>query len=314
MRKIVASLLLTLALAACGGGGSSADQAKILHVGSQKGGTKALMLASGVLDGAPYGIEWSEFPAAQHLLEAIGGGAVDIGLTGDAPFLFAYQSGSPIKAVGAQDVPQRPEGALAIIVPAGSPVKSLADLKGKTIATTRGSVGHYLVVRALAAARLPPDYAKLSFLAPGDAKAAFSSGSIDAWSIWVPYLGAALQEHACIVADGHDLVRGVGFDVANESAIRDKRALIEDFLKREAKALAWSAAHKEAYAGVLARETGLPIAIARDYVAKSGRQRIPIDAAVIADQRRVLDDFGRSGAVTGTRDLQGAFDASFNAK
>jgi hypothetical protein len=33
---------------------------------------------------------------------------------------------------------------------------------------------------------------------------------------------------------------------------------------------------------------------------------------MIADQRRVLDDFGRAGAVTGTRDLQGAFDASFN--
>ena len=99
MNRIVAALSGLLLLAGCGGGVSG--DADTLHVGSQRGGTKALMLASGVLDGAPYKIEWSEFPAAQHLLEAIGGGAVDVGLTGDAPFIFAYQSGSRIQAVGA---------------------------------------------------------------------------------------------------------------------------------------------------------------------------------------------------------------------
>lgn len=68
----------------------------VLNVGSQRGGTKALLLASGVLKGAPYTVEWSEFPAAQNLQEAIGAGAVDVGLASDAPFLFAYQSGQPI--------------------------------------------------------------------------------------------------------------------------------------------------------------------------------------------------------------------------
>jgi ABC-type amino acid transport substrate-binding protein len=79
-------------------GGSSRP---VLAVGSQRGGTKALMLASGALDGAPYRVEWSEFPAAQNLLEAIGAGAVDLGMASDAPFQFAYQNGQPIKAVAA---------------------------------------------------------------------------------------------------------------------------------------------------------------------------------------------------------------------
>ena len=310
MRRFLA-LLLLLALGACGRDASPEEGAGVLHVGSQKGGTKALMLSSGVLEGVPYRIEWSEFPAAQHLLEAIGSGAVDIGLTGDAPFLFAYQSGSPVKAIGAQEAPERPAGALAIIVPAASPVRSLADLKGKTVATTRGSVGHYLVVRALAAAHLPPDYVKLSFLAPGDAKAAFSSGAIDAWSIWVPYLSAARQEEARVIVDGRGLVRGVGFDVANDRSAVAKRAMLADFLKREARAMDWAATHKSAFAAVLARETGLPLAIARDYAEKNKRRRVAIDAALIAEQRQVLDDFAAAGAITGGRKLNGAFDTSF---
>jgi sulfonate transport system substrate-binding protein len=305
---LIASGLLLLA--GCGGG--AAGDAGTLHVGSQRGGTKAVMLASGALDGAPYKVEWSEFPAAQHLLEAIGGGAVDLGLTGDAPFMFAYQSGSRIRAVGAHVEPTRAPGALALIVPKGSRARTLHDLKGGRIATTRGSVGHYLVIRALAQAKLPPDWVKLTFLAPGDAKAAFESGSIDGWAIWTPYLPAAFKDGAQTVVDGNDLVRGYGFEVANETAIANKRALIADFLKREAKALEWARDNVKGYAAVLARETGLPADIAYDYADKNRRLAVPITDVVVADQRRVLDDFKAAGAVEGKRDLSAAFDRSFS--
>jgi sulfonate transport system substrate-binding protein len=302
---------MLLALAACGGG--AGGDGGTLHVGSQRGGTKAVLLASGALEGAPYRVEWSEFPAAQHLLEAIGGGAVDIGLVGDAPFMFAYQAGSRIKAVGAQFVKERPSEALALVVPASSTARTLTDLRGKKIATTRGSIGHYLVIRALAAAKLPPDYVNFVFLPPGDAKAAFSSGSIDGWAIWTPYLPAALAERARIVVDGHDLVAGYGFDVANEAAIAGKRALLADFLQREAKALSWARANPDAYAAVLAKETGLPMSIARDYARKNGRLAVPIDDAVIADQARVLEDFRNAGSVKGERDLADGFDTTIAA-
>jgi sulfonate transport system substrate-binding protein len=310
VRRILTALTGLLLLAGCGGGASG--DTDTLHVGSQRGGTKAVMIASGALDGAPYTIEWSEFPAAQNLLEAIGGGAVDVGLVGDAPFIFAYQSGSRIRAVGAQRVAIRPTGALALVVPGTSPTRTIADLKGKTVATTRGSVGHYLVIRALADAKLPADWVTLTFLPPGDAKAAFESGSIDAWATWVPYLSAAYKGHARTIVDGSQLVSGYGFEVANQDAIAGKRALIADFLKREAKALAWASDHNEDYAKVLAHETGLPLDIARDYAAKNQRQSVPIDDAVIADQRRVLSDFQNAGAVAGSRDLATGFDRSFS--
>ena len=303
---VFACLLLT----ACGGGAS--EDVATLHVGSQRGGTKALMLASGVLEGAPYKIEWSEFPAAQHLLEAIGGGAVDLGVTGDAPFMFAYQSGSRIKAVGAQLMSPRPEGALALIVPKGSPAQTLADLKGKKVATTRGSVGHYLVIRALAQAKLPPDWVQLTFLPPGDARAAFESGSIDGWAIWTPYLAPAFKAGARTIVDGRNLVEGLAFDVATEDAIAAKRPLIADFLKREAEALQWKRANVDRYAEVLAEETGLPLEVARNYGEKNQLLAVPITDKLVDDQRQVLTYFKAAGAVQGKRDLAAAFDKSLS--
>jgi sulfonate transport system substrate-binding protein len=286
--------------------GNAADPG-VLHVGSQRGGTKAVMLASHALDGAAYRVEWSEFPAAQNLLEAIGAGAVDVGLVGDAPFQFAYQTGSPIKAVAAQAAPNRPQGALSILVPARSPIRSVADLKGKRIATTRGSVGHYLILRALEANGLKSGDVRIVFLSPGDTKAAFDSGSIDAWSTWSPYTATALTEGARIVADGSAYLTGYGFDAANAQAAVAKRVILADFLQREAKALLWAKAHPQDYAAVLAHETGLPLPIARFTVDHNQRIAVPIDDALKAEERDVVTHFRTAGALAGNRPLDEAY-------
>ncbi len=283
------------------------DNGEVLRVGSQKGGTKALMLAAGALSGAAYRVEWSEFPAAQPLLEAIGSGAVDVGLAGDAPFLFAYEAGGPIQAVSAQHVDPRPSAALAIVVPQASPIRDIGGLKGRRIATTRGSVGHYLVLRALERQGWHINDVRITFLAPSDSAAALSAGAVDAWSTWVPYVSLALAGGGRIVVDGQDLVGSYSFDVANSAIIGPKRAILTDFLAREARALRWALAHPDAYARVLAAETGLPLAIAGMMVRKNARLTVPIDAPVILEQRQVLDTFAHAGEVTPRRALSQAF-------
>ncbi len=302
-------LLLAVVLAAglyawLGRGSASGD---VLHVGSQRGGTKALMLASGALDGAPYRVEWSEFPAAQTLLEAIGAGAVDVGMVGDAPFQFAYQSGSPIKAVAVQSATSRPRESLAILVPARSRIVDAGGLRGKRVATTRGSVGHYLLLRALDAKGLKPTDVRLIFLAPGDAKAAFDTGSIDAWAIWSPYSGNALAEGARVVADGADYLSGYAFDTANASAATAKKAILTDYLQRESRALDWARAHPQDYAEVLAKETGLPLDIALFHAKHLPMARVPVDAAVKAEERDVVAQFRKAGALAGNRSLDEAY-------
>lgn len=307
------ALLVATFLAGCGAKGGD-GAANILNVGSQKGGTKSLMIASGALNGAPYKVSWSEFPAAQTLLEAIGSGAVDTGLAGDAPFQFAYQSGSPVRAIGAMTSPDRPAETLAIVVPKGSTARGIADLKGKTITTTRGSIGHYLALRALSQAGLPADAVRFVFLAPGDAKAAFDSGSVDAWAIWVPYLTVALREHGRVIVDSKDFPKTYGFDVASDKAIATKRTMLVDFIRREGVALAWAQSHKPEYAATLAKETGLPLDIATITADKNGRLSVPITKDVVLAQREVAEQFAKSGALKESRPVDEAYEKAFQGE
>jgi sulfonate transport system substrate-binding protein len=285
----------------------------VLKVGSQKGGAKALTLASGVLEGAPYRIEWSEFAAAQPLLEAIGAGAVDLGAVGDAPFLFAFAGGAKIRAVHAA----RSSGGGAstvLLVPGASKLKTPTDLRGARIATGRGSIGHYLVLGLLDRAGLKASDVKLTFLSPGDSKAAFATGAVDAWATWGSYVSLALRDDkARVLGDGRGILSGYGFKVAGLRSIETKRAEIADFLARYSRAQRWVGDHRDAYAAVLSKETGLDLEIAAQTVASARGEPVPIDDAVIAEETRVLQRFQAAGAITVTPDLRAGFDTSFNA-
>jgi sulfonate transport system substrate-binding protein len=308
--RVTTIVLSALILMACQQK-TSTDQT-VLKIASQKGGTKSLMLASGALAGAPYRVEWSEFPSAQALLEALGAGAVDAGAVGDAPFVFAYAAGSKIKAVEAT----RASGggaSTALLVRADAPIRSPADLKGKRIATGRGSIGHYLLLRVLERAGLTPKDVTVVFLNPGDAKAAFSSGSVDAWATWGSYVGQAqLHDHARVLADGQGLLNGIGFEAAYDPAIDAKHAQLEDFLRRLAQAQRWEATHRTEYAAVLAKETGLPPDVALYTVSQARGVPSPINDAIIGEERETLNRYAAAGVVSAAPNIDGAFDRSFN--
>src|SRR3981189_934369 len=155
---------------------ASATAQNSLRVGDQKGNSQAVMEAAGVLKDVPYRIEGKEFPAAAPLLEALGAGAIDTGLVGDAPFTFAAAANVPVKAIGA--VRQTREG-LAILVPKESGIRGFEDLKGKKIATGRGSIGHQLILAALESKGWSANDVRIVFLAPSDAKVAYTQGSVD---------------------------------------------------------------------------------------------------------------------------------------
>ena len=97
-----------------------------LRVGDQKGGNRSLLEISGYAKDLPYKIEWSEFPAAAPILEALNAGALDVGYTGDLSFLTVYAAGAPIKAIGGTRSDARTQ---AILVRQDSPINSGADLK-----------------------------------------------------------------------------------------------------------------------------------------------------------------------------------------
>jgi len=281
-----------------------------LRVGDQKGGNQSLLNASGELAGLPYRIEWSEFPAAAPLLEALNAGAIDGGYVGDAPFLFAYATGVPARVISV--VRQNSDG-LAIVVPAKSPIQKVADLKGRRIGTGRGSIGHYLVLATLAKAGLRVEDVNLVFLGPIDARAALTSGAIDAWATWDPYTSMLeLADGARRVADGNGFPSNKSYLVAGLGAIRDKRAALTDFARRLNRARQWALQHPDQYADVWAKSTGNSPAVARRWFARAQIHGVPIDDALVADQQSIVDLYAKAGVINKGFSVSQAFDRSFN--
>lgn len=269
----------------------------VLRVGDQKGNARAALEAAGVLEGLPYKVEWSEFPAAAPLLEAARAGAIDAGTVGDAPFTFAAAAGTPIKAIEATR--SVPEG-LAVVVRGESPAHSFRDLVGKKIATGRGSIGHQLLLALLEANGLKATDIQLVFLPPADAGVALKTGAIDAWSTWDPYVAQLEVQQDCRrVADGIGLTAGLSFFFASDEALAnsDKRAALQDFVARLAKARQWGLAHLDAYARTWSNVVGLPPEVGQKVYARAHLRAVPIDASVIADEQKTIDLYVRSALI-----------------
>ncbi|MEH2548285.1 sulfonate transport system substrate-binding protein [Bradyrhizobium sp. AZCC 2262] len=281
-----------------------------LRVGDQKGNSQAVMEAAGVLKDVPYKIEWKEFPAAAPLLEALGAGAIETGLVGDAPFTFAAAANVPVKAIAA--VRQSRDG-LAVLVREQSPIKSFDDLRGKKIATGRGSIGHQLILAALEARGWKVDDVQIAFLAPSDAKVAYTQGAVDAWSTWEPYVS---QEEVLFksrrVITGEGLTPGLGFQVATPIAIRDKRPELEDFVRRLAAARAWSAGNVGSYAETWGKLMNIPTAVPLNWLTRAKIRITPIDDDVVADEQKTIDLYFRAGLIKQNLNAADIVDRSFS--
>jgi sulfonate transport system substrate-binding protein len=283
----------------------------VLRIGDQKGGIKSLLTAAGTLAGIESRIEWYIFPAAAPLLEALNAGAIDCGGVGDAPFAFARAAGIRAKIVAAT----RSTGAsTALLVRKDSPYRTFADLKGRTIGTGKGSVGHFLTIAARDRAGLGAADINFAFLSPADAKAAFVAGAIDAWSTWSQYVYLALaQNDTRILIDGQGLMSGLSYTVATDKAIANKRDTLRLYIQRINTALRWGLRHTDSYATAWAAETDVPYEVARQTLLAQRFAPAPIDAAMIADQQRTVDLYANEHVMPVRYDTAPAFDTLFNA-
>jgi len=304
-RSFMAASGLAL-LAACRHKSSASD---VLRVGDQRGGQKVVLSAIHALDHLPYHVEWSAFPNAAPLLEALDIGAIDTGYGGDAAFVFAVGSGARVKTIGAQ----RHTGPGPVVVVRGdSPVRSLDQLAGLKIATPRGSIAHNLVLAALEAAGKPLDAVHFAFLSPHDGEAALKGGSVDAWAIWDPNATLAARQGARILPGGEGLVPAYTLEFASEKAIADKRETLKDFSDRLYTGWQWASDHPDAHAALMEKETGLAAAVWREVARRSKRPPVAVSAALIADQQKTADRYWHAGLLPHRIDIAKGFDTSFH--
>jgi sulfonate transport system substrate-binding protein len=281
----------------------------VLRVGDQVGGVQSLLEASHGLDGAPYRVAFSQFPAAAPLLEALNADALDIGYTGDVPFLFAYAAGVPIRVIGALHY-QAVDNAL--LVPGTSTIRTVADLKGRRIAVNKGGNGHFLALALLEHAGIDPKDVQLLFLGPSDAKAAFASGAVDAWAVWDPYVALAEAGGARVVADAAGVFPSNSFEEARVASIAAKRDAIQDFHDRVERARLWALDHVDETAAVLSGLTRIPVGVTTVQLGRDRPTPIPVDDALRASTQGEADLFLRNHVLPKPADLSQAFDPSFS--
>src|SRR6201996_7921898 len=177
-----------------------------LRIGYQKSSTlTAILKTNGELEKAlaPLGvtIAWHEFTSGLPLLEAINIGSIDFGAdVADTVPIFAQAAGARLAYVAEEAASP---SAQAILVPPSSPIRTLADLRGKRVAVTKGAGSHYLLLVALAKAGLSFKDISPAYLTPADGRTAFIGNSVDAWVAWDPFLTSTLKQSGTkILADG----------------------------------------------------------------------------------------------------------------
>ncbi len=272
------------------------------RIGWQKNGVLALAKRRGALEKrlADQGVtvSWSEFTSGPPLLEALGAGALDFGATGDVPPLFAQAAGGALYYVGIYR--GSPAGS-AILVRKDSPIKTLEDLKGKKVAFKRGSSAHNVTVKALRKAGLKPEDVQQVDLAPPDAAAAFKNGSIDAWSIWDPYLAIAEADpDARILTTAEGIVDSYSFFLANKDFTDANGTVIVNVLDELAKVGRSAQDNLDATVKELSEITGVPADVTRVTLQRPGADLgsvTTVSDAAAAYQQALADEFYNLGIV-----------------
>lgn len=288
----------------------AADLASVtLVLGDQAGGTRALSEAAKVLDGAPYAFRWANFQGAAPLFEAQRAGAVDLAPAGDLPVLAAAV-GDPTLKIVATRVGSGEQ--LGILVAQDSKIRSVADLKGRTVfvSSARGSISQFQLYGALAEAGLSKDDVNVRFILPVDAFAAFASGSIDVWATFDPYYGIAVQRGARVLRDGTGINSGLGFITASGAALAEprKRAAIADVLLRFQRAGDWALANPDAYAQIYATLTRSPLAAAKRITQRASLKQHFVNEADISALQKVADSANRDAILPRRIDVRAISD------
>jgi sulfonate transport system substrate-binding protein len=286
-----------------------------LNVGDQKGtGAEAILKAAGLLSTLPFHVTWADFTSGPPMLEAMASGSVDVGGVGDAPPVFAAAGGEGVEIVGAREVPTGDQDAL--LVPKGSPITSIQQLKGKKIAYGSGSSGNYQMLTVLTAAGLTTKDVTLVNLQPAEALAAFTSGSVDAWDIWPPYVQQAVaQDGAKVLARGSQYGSPYSYEVASKAAVANpaKAAAIQVYLATLDKAYVWAEKNPDAWGTAWAAATGLPASITDVAATVDSTTPVVINSTITNSEQELVTQFFKAGLIPSQPTMSQYITSQFNS-
>ncbi|MFN9474854.1 aliphatic sulfonate ABC transporter substrate-binding protein [Acidovorax sp.] len=266
-----------------------------VRIGYQKSSTLIVVLKTqGTLEKllAPLGtkVTWHEFTSGLPLLEALNLGNIDVSAdVADTVPVFAQAAGANLTFV-AQEAPS--PSAQAIVVRADSPLKTVADLKGKKIGFAKAAGAHYLLIAALEKAGLSFKDIEPAYLTPADGRAAFERGAIDAWVVWDPFLAAVQRQSSVrVLADGRDVASYQRYYLAATPFAQARADVLRVLFAELQKAGAWVKAQPKDAAALLAPVWGLDTATVEQANSRRSYEVRAVLPAGLSEQQRIADAF-----------------------
>lgn len=284
-------------LALVPGAGRAAD-ADRLRIGFQKSSTLiALLKEDAALEKAlaPLNVtvSWHEFTSGLPIMEALNAGQIDVSAdVADTVPIFAQAAQARITYIAQEAASPT---AQAILVAADSPIRSVANLKGRKVAVTKGAGSHYLLLAALAAEKLPFKAISPAYLTPSDGRAALASGSVEAWVAWDPFLSAAeRQTGARTLRDGTGLSQYKRYYLAGADYATRRADVLAILFGRLRETGAWVKADPEAAARLGALWKLDPAIVAQANARRSYAVE-PVIREGLAEQQTIADAFRAEG-------------------
>ena len=204
-------------------------------------------------------VKWVLSAGSNRALEYLNANSIDIGSSAGLAALLARANGNPIRT---PYIYSRPEWT-ALVVPKNSPIRTLADLKGKKVAATKGTDPYLFLLRSLHSIGLRREDIEHVSLQHADGRVALEQGRVDAWAGLDPHMAASELEGGARL-----LYRNVAFNTYGFLNVR------EDFLARHPQATArviaayerarlWTRANQAEAAKILSNEAkvSLPVAL-----------------------------------------------------
>jgi sulfonate transport system substrate-binding protein len=259
------------------------------------------------LDGVT--VTWTQSAGSNKANEGLRSEALDVGSTAGSAALLARANGSPIKAI---DIYSQPEWS-AIVVPKGSDVRSVADLRGKSIAATKGTDPYFFLLQALEEAGVPLDAVEVQNLQHADGRAALDNGSVAAWAGLDPIMAAAQAESGARLLYRNIDFNSYGFLNAREDFLTEHQDVAQVVVDTYERAREWASQHPDELIALLADAAGIDTKVAATVIEE--RTVLDLDPAPGAAQRKVLEVVGpvfvASGDVASQADVDRALDELF---
>ncbi len=247
-------------------------------------------------------VEWLQSAGSNRANEGLRSGALDVGSTAGSAALLARSNGSPIKTIALYSQPEWS----AIVVPDGSPIDSVDDLAGTSIAATLGTDPYFFLLQALDEAGVPLDEVEVQNLQHADGRSALEQGSVDAWAGLDPIMAAGEAESGLELIFRDIDFNTWGFLNATEAFLENEPELAQLVVDAYERARQWAADNPDETAELLADVAGIDLEVAR--ITLLERTNLDIDPIPGEIQRSVLEIVGPIFVATGDVDDQESID------